>query len=238
VAAAKAQKIINDYHLDVSQLDFDSNQVEEDKEEVKNFGYEDPLDDQPKFGKELLQLAREVAAQNCCYVAYTKVTTYELKFRIVGRPSDVQTTRYLYGFFKNQIYEIMERCTKGNSPTYKGQFVAGVIDTICVKLNEAKKQTFAEARAAQSNNPLALVRVDKAIARLDKRAKDVLDFALAERRKVAQTYKAAGLRMGKGRGFNGARVDTGGRVHGQREGASVRMTKASGSLGSSRKSIE
>jgi hypothetical protein len=49
LAAAKAQKIIDDYKLDIENLEFDAEQLKEDKEEVKDFGYADPLDD-VKYG--------------------------------------------------------------------------------------------------------------------------------------------------------------------------------------------
>ena len=223
-AAAKAQEIITKYQLDISDVDFDQKRADEDREPIKDFGYEDPLD-QPKakdFSKEMLMLAKYVAYFNQCFVAYRKQDTYSLQFRIVGRTSNVQTVRYLYGFYKAQILDLVNRCTKGNSHTYKGQFCMGVVDAIYQEAQE--KQTFANAKSEQANNPLALVRVNNAVERIQKLRQDVVAFNM-------QVRKANGW-SGGGVGFNGSRTSTGGREHGRREGANIRTTGAKSSLGS------
>lgn len=219
LAAAKAQEIIDKYKLDVSAVDFDQKQADEDREEVKDFGYADPLDRTNKWSKECLKLARTVAYFNQCVAGYMKHSTYDISIRIVGRPSDVAAVRYLYGFFKLQMNEMIERCCKGNSPTFKGQFGMGIVDAIWQKLEAQQKQTIHEVREA---NPLALVRVNNAVARLERRSQQALDFYRAQ--------KQNGV-YGRGRnGFSGSRTETGARALGRIEGQKIRMTGAKGSL--------
>ena len=285
-AAAKAQEIIDKYRLDIDDIDFDANTKAEDNEEVKDFGYEDPLDTPgvKDFSVEMLQLAKTVSYHNQTKVFFIKgASTYELQFKIIGRPTDVQTTRYLYGFFKQQILEMVKRICKGNSHTYKWQFLKGVVATIGNKLEDQHEKTVNEAKTSHAGNPLALAKVDKAVARLDKRREDIDDFLNAYRFKwvaeeievpfeVARLFckyrrdearslfeteelfiaackrydnyiedqmKAARkLKGGYGRSaFSGSRTETGGYEHGKREGVNIRMTKASGAIGSSRKEI-
>jgi hypothetical protein len=179
VAAAKAQKIIDDYKLDISNLEFDSEQLKEDKEEVKDFGYADPLDD-VKYGNYreswTLRLASIVAHHNQCAIRYQKKQDKGIRIRAVGRPSDVQALRYLYSFFRRQIEELTAQNCKGNSSTFKGEFCVGCIETLSKKLDEQAEATVTEVKERYAGDEKALVRVNQAVSRLEKRKEDVDDF--------------------------------------------------------------
>jgi hypothetical protein len=179
VAAAKAQKIIDDYKLDISNLEFDAEQLKEDKEEVKDFGYADPLDD-VKYGNYreswTLRLASLVADHNQCKIRYQKKADKGILLRVIGRPSDAQVVRYLYSFFRIQIDELAAKETKGNSSTYRGEFCVGCIDTLSQKMREQRQATVAEVKAKYSGDSMSLVKVNSAIARITKRANDVDAF--------------------------------------------------------------
>lgn len=231
-AAAKAQEIITKYQIDISDVDFDAERLKEDAEPIKNFGYEDPLDcpTASEFSREMFSLAQTVAYFNQCVVAYRKTEkAYSFQFRIVGRATNVSTVRYLYGFYKHQIIEIMKAATRGNSRTYKEQFVMGCIDAIQAKLAVQEKETFAKARGDQAGNPLALVRVNNAVARIEKMRVDV-------HAAFNDTKKSYGTARG-GFAGTGTRTTTGGRSHGQREGKKIRTTQAGAAIGGGRKEI-
>jgi len=226
-AAAKAQAIMDKFGIDTDDADFDLNTAKQDAEEIKDFGYEDPLDN-AKYGNYeeswSVRLASVVAQRSACIARYRRMMDKSSSIRIIGRPSDVQMVRYLYAFFKRQIKELQAEHCKGNSSAYKGQFCNGCIDTLVKKLDESRKAAFAEQRA--DKNGLALVRVDKAIARIERRELEVKQW-FAQHNQV----KAGG------RGFQGSSTGVSGRIHGQKAGESIRMTGAKGSLGSGMKSL-
>lgn len=179
LAAAKAQKIIDDYKLDIENLEFDAEQLKEDKEEVKDFGYADPLDD-VKYGNYreswTLRLASIVANHNQCAIRYQRTASKGTRIRAIGRPSDVQALRYLYSFFRRQIEELMAQKCKGNSSAFKGEFCVGCIETLSQRMEEQHEATIEEVKEKHSGNDQALVRVNAAVARLQKRREDVDDF--------------------------------------------------------------
>jgi hypothetical protein len=182
LAAAKAQKIIDDYKLDIENLEFDAEQLKEDKEEVKDFGYADPLDD-VKYGNYreswTLRLASIVAHSNQCEVRHTKKSDKGIKIRVIGRPSDVCVVRYLYSFFRIQIDELAAAQTKGNSSS-RGEFCVGCIDTLKTKLEAQREATVAEVRTKHSGDEMSLVRVNRAVTRMENRAKEVGNFITHE----------------------------------------------------------
>src|SRR5215472_13049576 len=72
LAAAKAQEIIERYKLDVTGLDYDSEQVKkDDSEPVKDFGFSDPLEN-TDYGSRIwsLRLASVVSRVNQTRIVY------------------------------------------------------------------------------------------------------------------------------------------------------------------------
>ena len=239
LAAAMAQQIITKYSLDISDVDFDQKQSLEDNENVKDFGYTDPLDvpEFKEFAKEMLQLARTVASHNQCCIGFRgqhnfvsgKERLTSIAYRIVGRPSDVATVRYLYGFYKLQVINLVADNTKGNSYAFKRQFAAGVIDAITEKLNAMEKETFAQAQQEHSPNPLALARVNSAIARIKRRRNEAKEFFLNTKRVV---YGHGGTL------FKDSRAGHDGKQAGLATGRSnIRTSRARTALGSGAKQI-
>lgn len=196
-AFAKAQEIIQKYRLNIDDLDFDANAAKEDSEPVVDFGYNDPLDTFEKSThyrvQWTLRLASLVAFYNQCAIRWMKHggPASGATYRVIGRPSDVQTVRYLYSFFRNQIDALRKEYCVGHSSTFIGEFCTGCVDTLSRKLEEQSKRTSAEARQSHSGNALALVRVDKAIARIDKRRADVEEFL--EEKVITQIVEMTGL---------------------------------------------
>lgn len=262
--AAKAQELIDRHRLNVADLEYGANEKEREDEPIKNYGYEDPIDNVKAGGYRetwTQRLASIVGEHNGCRCFWSRNNGRTMRdgitIRIVGKPSDVEATRYLYSFFKRQIEELQKVECKGNSTVYRGEFAAGCIDTLSTRLGESRAATFAAARQENAGNAMALVRVDKAIERLknplaevnqwiddqsDKRMANAYGVTLAEYRAdpVLCAAKSRGMdkdeyakwlrkqrRFSSGsRGIDGAgaRRSTGGREHGQKAGANIRMT--------------
>ena len=230
LAAAKAQEIIDRYNLDVNQLGYDSAQEQLDKEPIVDFGYGDPLD-YPKYSfAGFLRLASIVSRHNGCRNILGKDSARGTRIRIVGRPRDVQTARYMYAMLKQSIEELQKKCCNaGHSAGYRNQFWLGCVDAISIKLEESRKQTFETLRQEQGHNPLALVRVNNAISKMENKSKLVHEW-------MQQNIK--GLRPGRSIGNIGSSAGVSGREHGRREGANIRIGSAAGSLSTGRKAIQ
>lgn len=221
LAASKAQEIIDAYKLDINSLDFESNCVKEDNEPIRNFA-DDPIDRTPlKESRWALTLASVVARSNQCKVYYSNLGQGNYVLKIIGRPSDVNTVRYIYAFLKSEVIRLCKENTVGNSGHYKWQYSQGVVDTIRLKLAEQKEQTVKQAQTEHGNNPLALVRVNNAVARMEKRFDDVIKWTQQN------------VKIGKGRSSSGPSSDIAmnARAHGQRDGKNVRFTSAKAGLG-------
>lgn len=231
-AAAMAQKIIDEHKLDINDLNFDQQQKEEDNEPVVDFR-DDPMDlDARNFHfRWLMNLASGIARLNQCRVLQRRGSLYS-SILILGRPSDVATVRYLYAWLKQEVFRL-DKTQIGHSYTYRRSYCLGVVDTINQRLAAMQKATFAEKQVEQANNPLALVRVNTALARIEKRSQDVENFM-----KAAQKLpKGAPGAIGKGRASAEERNYTGGRYAGQRDGHKVRITSAKAGLGSGAKQL-
>lgn len=233
-AAAAAQKILDRFQLDANDLDFDANAAERDSEEVKDFGYEDPLEKVDYLKPWMLRLASVVARANNCRIVYQQCDftgsgrNRGASIKIIGRPSDVQIARYVHGYLRGEVVRLRDSNCKGQSNTYKRQFALGVVETIQDKLDEQRQATEQELRNENVGNSLALVRVNNAIAKREQRYQDVVKF-------VQQTMP----KLGKGRVTGNSQTGLGdvARHHGRKVGEQVRLTRATSSLGSGAKQI-
>ena len=218
---AKAQQIIDDYKLDISSFNHDQNAKDDDAEPICNYGDEDPLD-KVKYGQYretwTRRLASVIANHNQARIVYTRHEDKSITIKIIGRASDVQIVRYMYGFFKLQVEELSAAGCKGNSSAFRGQFCMGVIDILWTKLNKERNATINAKRSEQSSNPMALVRVNNAVARMEKRNTDV------------EKFMKENMKLGKGRSSS-FKTNTGGRQQGQLAGEKIRMTAARAAVG-------
>lgn len=225
LAAAKAQEIITAHKLDISGLDYENQQKTEDNEPIMDFS-NDPLEvtgDRDRIWS--LRLASVIARNNQCRVYYADLSqdgrNKSYRISIVGRPGDVQTVRYVHSYLKSEVMRLINDNTKGNSAGYKQQYGIGVVDAISRKLSSEFASQVAAKRAESAVNPLALVRVNNAVARIEARGSAVEKF-MAEK-----------LNLRKGRSGGGATSMNGNaaRAAGRRDGANVRFTQARGSVG-------
>ena len=223
LAAARAQEIIDRYQLDISGIDYNSQEAARDTEPIKDFGYSDPLDTLPNPYAWMIRLTSMVARFNGCRIISCRHENGRGKIiKVVGRPSDVSTVRYLYSYLKAEVTRLRDANCAGHSHVYKYQFCLGVVDTIRVKLDEQREATFKSKRAEAGRNEMAIMRINSAIAKMEQRGDSVHKWMYENIR---------GLRKVRGVGATTTALGSSARHIGQEVGKQVRMTKASGSLG-------
>ena len=223
LAAARAQEIIDRYQLDISGLDYNSQEEARDTEEIKDFGHADPLDSLPNPYAWMIRLSSMVSRFNGCRNILSRHENGRGKVvRVVGRPSDVNTVRYLYSCLKMEVLRLRDSNCQGNSQTYKYQFCLGVVDTIRVKLEEQRQATFQSKRAEAGQNGMALMRINSAIAKMELRGETVHKWMYE---KIKGLYKTRAV------GATTTMLGESARSVGREVGKQVRMTRASGSLG-------
>lgn len=229
LAMAKAQEIIDKHKLDVSSIDYETQDKQRDAEQIKDFGYEDPMEDIRVHGSNpwILRLTTIVASANGCKGIHQRYDSLGdgkprgAKVRIIGFPSDVATARYMYGFLKAEVIRLCNENCQGNSATYKRQFCIGVTETIATLIKKQKEVMHQELRQEQLANPLALVRLNNAIAKIEAR-KVAVDVWVSER-----------MNLGHGSGIRSSMSASGmsARAHGRIVGSQVRMGGAKASIG-------
>lgn len=211
-AAAKAQELIDRYELETAALSYEG--TVEPEEEIRDFA-DDPIDQ--KIGPSKAwktTLAMGVAKAN-----QTKVYLMGSQICLVGTPSDVAATRYLYSWLARQVVEISQRECKGNGFVYANNYRLGMATRLSERLAEQRKATVAQvqADAARSENQNALVLVGRAIAKRDERSQAVQLWAKKNMR----------LRAGNASRISGSESA---RARGYRDGNRVAFTTPRGSL--------
>ena len=227
LAAAKAQEIIDRYGLQVTDDDFDNQEDRKDQEPIMDFG-DDPLD---QCGKHdafwCVRLISVVCHFNGCRWYYVGGGDLGKVLKVIGRPSDVATVRYLYGLLKGEVKRLQSENCVGRSGAYRYQYGLGVADTIYRRMHEQRQATVAAVKTENASNPFALVRVNTALAKQEWRMQAV-DRVVKEKK------------MKSGRGSGNTQSYTGfvARSRGRIDGEGVRMGgSAKAGLGSGRGQI-
>lgn len=152
--------------------------------------------------------------------------------RIVGRPSDVQTVRYLFVYVVREIERLckFDADLRGNpGKTWCNNYKHGASNEVARRLREsAREARAAMRREADAGDTLgsgtALVLVNNALAKLDARGAAVEAWRVKLELKKAKSYSSA--------------LDETARLAGQRAGKSIDLSNAKGALGSgSRKGL-
>lgn len=219
LAASRAQEIMDRFKIDSLSLDRSERKPDE---EVKNFR-DDPLDGQSAATwKGRLALTLAEMNQAICYKSSGKLS-------LIGRPSDVSTVRYIYGWLVREVDALAAKNCAGNGRTWTNNYRIGVVETVCNRLREQHAATInavkTEATAADVlNTGLALVRVNTAIAMIEKRAVEVKQWQ-------KQNFK---LTSG---GRSSYRADFTARQAGARDGYNVRLQPSRGNLGNGQRAL-
>lgn len=215
LAAARAQDIMDRFKLSGLSADMDEGGTPD--EPIVNIS--EPIE--PKQGSTwIVRLIVALAQANQCRVYKGGSASY-----VVGRTSDAQTVRYLYGWLKAEVNRLAARDGRGYSAVWKNNFRLGAVDTIVRKLRESQEAT-KRAVVAEAANPGAIVLVKDALARLEERSKSV------------DLWVEQNMRFGKARGHYGGQSDYGAREAGRKAGEEINLnTNTRGALGSAAKKL-
>jgi hypothetical protein len=201
LAAARAQDIMTRYKLTGLSADLDTTKAEPDEPIVNCY---EPIE--AKQGSTwIVRLIVALAEANQCKPYKMHSATH-----VVGRPSDVETVRYLYSWLKLEVNRLATVHGRGYTAVWKNNFRLGVVDTIVTKIRESKKAT-AAAVVAEAANPGAIVLVQNALAKLEQRSAAV------------EKWMQDNMKMRQGRRYSGGQSDHGARAAGQKAGESINL---------------
>lgn len=210
LAAAKAQELIDRHKLTgLSQDSEIPGAAREPEEEIRKF--EDPLevDEGKNLSRWRVALASTLARAN-----QSRIYTSGTAIKIVGRPSDAETIRYLYQYLTNEIERLTKFHAKGNGKTWANNFRLGVVDEIGNRLAAQREETLSKMKSeavgtSTGQTGIALVRLDNALAKMEKRGEDVQEW-MDKNMDLRKTYARA-------------RSDYGARAAGRRAGKSIQL---------------
>lgn len=214
LAAAKAQELIDRYQLANAMLSLDAPNMAPIDEPIEDFGRKGaPLDNRKRLDRWAVQLASEITHANAC-----KSYSEGAVIQIIGRPSDVDTVRYLYGYLAREVELLTASHGKGCGRTWCNNFRLGAVETIARKVYEQRKETIRQFRAeftSPSNEPsTALILANQAITKVAERRAAVSDwvktnmnlrFQPASRSNYDSTAREAGRKAGESIAIGGNR---------------------------------
>lgn len=221
VAARMAQEVMDKHGLNAAMLTIDGAPDPVDDEPIVDFMAKGaPLADDggAKVETWRLRLAHVLSKANACR-SFQRTGTG--KIEIVGRPSDVDTVRYLYVFFTTQTLTLADRWCKGCVAVYTRNFKVGVVEGIVEALAQSKRNVQEQAKREARDNTAdgsiersrAMVRVTTAIEKTEKRAAQVDEWVTKNMRlskvpdsgKVHDKARAEGREHGRKIQHSGAR---------------------------------
>lgn len=200
-AAARAQAVIDRWDLTEAAIG-GAQETERAEEPMRSFGTEPEgwIGVAPQRSRWHSRLASKIARQNGCYVYRDRRASSGWSIEIVGRPSDVDTVRYLYAWLSGEVERLVNGRGKGMGESWRQEFAAGAVETIAERLAEQRRETAREVAGdlshlgplfAEAGRGAALVRIETALAQYDVRAREA--DALAHRlvpglRSTCSTY--------------------------------------------------
>jgi hypothetical protein len=216
-AAAAAQRLMDDNNLSEAMLS-NEGQSTEPVEDVIDFGARGaPLGD-GAFQRWHYTLASRLQKLHGCIV-------YKMagRLQIIGKPSDVESVRYLYGYLVSEIKRLVSIHGKGMGRTWRNNYCLGAAEEVSRRLKEEHEKWRKDVRGTASDGA-ALMRIDRGLATLDQKQADVTawqrqNLRLTNRRQSAINYDHMARELG--------------RTH----GANIRLGGSAGVLGAGRKQI-
>lgn len=182
LAASRAQEIMDRHKLEGLSADYDTDKPKQPDEPIADFKA-DLMDPSTQNATWKSRLAATVAKVNECKVYIRKQRTYAPNgkatltsgFAIVGRASDAQTVRYIYGWLSGEIDRLAHAQCAGYGATFYNNFRIGAVESVCARLEAARKETEQAMRqeAMVSPNAMAMVHIKNAIACRDEQARAV-----------------------------------------------------------------
>ena len=222
-AAAKAQELIDQHNLSAAMLAIDNAEPVNgvDDEPITDFLKAGaPLDAQKQQSRWRLTLASVVARMNGCRIYINGGS-----IALVGRPTDADTVRYLYGYLSRET-ERLASTQVGMGRTWRNNFRLGVVDAITTKLYEQHRTFEHDVRArARTEGGTALMRIDRALAKIDARGESV------------QAWIESNMKLRSG-GSSSSRYNPSARQAGRAAGQSINIGGANGSITSGAKGLK
>jgi hypothetical protein len=234
IAAAKAQEILDRYEISRNLLELDGvvrAEPEEAIEDFKSKGASLDADMGAKLSTWRVRLASQVAHANGCAVYTSQTYSYGAGWKrersrtieIVGQPSDVEKTRYLYAYLVRECERFTERDGKGCGATWRNNFRLGFVDEVSSRLLKARKETIEKMKAEAVG--LSTGDTAYALARIDKAA-----LAVVQKGERVDAWMGAHLKLKSGRSSQ-ANYDRDARDHGRNAGREVTIGGARAALG-------
>lgn len=221
-AAAHAESLMTRFEISRDAILDGEPQAPAENWELFNTRPDGHLDTGARLAVWKIVLASRLARLHAC-IAFTAHRTFsdrsQRTVEIVGRPSQVETVRYLYALLSRMIDQLATHHSRGMGLNWRSNFARGAAEGVCERMKEAREQEARAIQAEQAHNPLALVRVNSALLKLENERHEVRAYA----------YRACGLGRASLRG--GPRNESA-REAGRREGRNLSIARARGAIGS------
>lgn len=225
LAAAKAQELIDRHNLSAAMLALENAEPVRgmDDEPIRDWR-ESALDSGKVLDRWRGYLASTIAGANACKAYGSGGDLF-----LVGRASDVETVRYMYGWIVREVERLTTAVGNGMGRTWRNNFRLGVVDTVARKIREQREKfehdVRTEAKQADEGaaNPQALMRVNQGLSRVFERKLEVAKWVKANMH----------LRSTSG----SSRSDAGARQAGRKAGESINIGGARRGLTSAAKGI-
>jgi len=203
LAAQRAQEILTKFDISQAMLEESKNGDAKDPDE--------PIFDMAKKGEFLdsmgnnlvgwkARLATEIGKANGCFCYIAMIpqqrqgwepVRIKKHISLIGRQSDITVVNFLYQHCSQEVDRITKENGKGKGKNWSTQFRHGMVDTICDRVKKAKKETIQEMRQEYQANPMALVCLDKALAKIEKKNEDVIRFVKEDSEMKFKNQKAS-----------------------------------------------
>ena len=226
-AAAAADRLIQEHGLAEAQLQADGKQaaetVTEDQSPLAAWTGKTPTWQRI--------LASGLARHYDCASYLVWIRSNTLAHKIIGRPSDLATVRYMWGWLSVEI-ERLAQLHKGEGRSWLDSFRRGAVDGVLDKLYESKRAAREEVQAkvklAAAISP-DLAAPSAALVIYDRRRQEAVDAMKELHPDVAKRMK----RSRGGRSFNGpSRHDAFG--EGKRAGSNIHVGASLGASSQTR----
>jgi len=217
LAAQRAQEILLKFQISNEMLNEESSpEKDEPILDAKN----DPLE---QMNQRMIRwksyLSGVIAKANSCraYINGSNIC-------LIGRPTDMQTVKYLYQMLCLDVDMLAKREGKGLGKTWANNFRYGVVDAIAEKLKEVKANVHKEMYQEAVDNCTAMIKIDNAIAVTQRKDREVEDWKNKNMRlRSTTTY---------------IRSDLGARLAGKEAGKNILISSAKGALNNSCSKIQ
>lgn len=220
LAMARAQEIMERYRIEQSMLSLETPGSEEPDEPIEDFGNKDAELDAGLLRRQWkISLASHLARHNQCRIYLSRKWRAQKShhtIELVGRPTDADTVRYLFGYICRELERLVAEAGKGCGKTWRANFLLGGVQCVGDRLREMREQVRKDVQADRDSR--ALVVVSQALAKLD------------ERGTAVEKWMKENMRLGRSRASAG-RYDGGARRSGYEAAKSINLSGGGRAIG-------